>query len=418
MNYISRAAEATVKNISDTFPVLLVTGPRQVGKSTMLQKLAEPARTVVTLDDLDVRLLAKTDPGLFMQRYRPPVIIDEIQYAPELLPYIKMEADKSQANGGWWLTGSQPLHLMEKVSESLAGRVGIVNLLGLSTSEIEGVPSEPFTVDSTRLMERLNLAKKRGLNEVFDRIFKGSMPKLYMDSDVNWEVYYRSYVSTYLQRDIKDLAQVGDELSFYQFMIAVAARTARPVVYEKLAQEVGISSPTAKKWLSILVSSHIVALVQPYHNNALKRITKMPLLHFLDTGLAAYLLKWNNPRALENGAMAGAFFESYVFSEIYKSYLNAGKEPPIFYYRDKDQREIDLLIYENGELHPIEVKKAASPGKSAINNFPVLDPVSEPEKFGDAKALKTEIGDGAVVCMASDLLPIDKKNWYVPVWLI
>ena len=269
MNYIPRAAETTVKNISATFPVLLVTGPRQVGKSTMLQKLAEPTRAVVTLDDLDVRLLAKTDPGLFMQRYRPPVIIDEIQYAPELLPYIKMEADKSQANGGWWLTGSQPLHLMEKVSESLAGRVGIMNLLGLSTSEIEGVPSKPFTVDSTRLMERLNLAKKRGLNEVFDRIFKGSMPKLYMDPNVDWEVYYRSYVSTYLQRDIKDLAQVGDELSFYQFMIAVAARTARPVVYEELAQEVGISSPTAKKWLSIQVSSHIVALVHPYHNKAL-----------------------------------------------------------------------------------------------------------------------------------------------------
>ena len=416
--YIPRAAETTVKNISDTFPVLLVTGPRQVGKSTMLQKLAEPDRTVVTLDDLDVRLLAKTDPGLFMQRYRPPVIIDEIQYAPELLPYIKMEADRTQRNGDWWLTGSQPLHLMEKVSESLAGRVGVVSLLGLSTSEIEGVPSEPFTTDPTRLLERMKTAKKRGLNEVFDRIFMGSMPKLYMDPAIDREVYYRSYVATYLQRDIKDLAQVGDELAFYQFMIAVAARTSSPVVYEELAQEVGVSSPTAKKWLSILVSSHIVALVQPYHNNALKRITKMPLLHFLDTGLAAYLLKWNNPRALENGAMAGAFFESYVFSEIYKSYLNTGKEPPVFYYRDKDQKEIDLLLYENGELHPIEVKKAASPGKSAIKNFPVLDPVAEPEKFGGAKSLKTKIGAGAVVCMASDLLPIDKKNWYVPVWLI
>lgn len=416
--YIPRAVESTVRNISETFPVLLVTGPRQVGKSTLLQHLAEKDRTVVTLDDMDVRLLAKTDPGLFMQRYRPPVIIDEIQYAPELLPYIKMEADCTQRNGGWWLTGSQPLHLMEKVSESLAGRVGVVDLLGLSASEIEGVPSEPFTVDSDRLLARLKVAKPRGLNEVFDRVFMGSMPRLYMGLDVDREVYYRSYVSTYLQRDIKDLAQVGDELAFYQFMIAVAARTARPVVYEELAQEVGISAPTAKKWLSVLVSSHIVALVQPYHNNILKRITKMPLLHFLDTGLAAYLLKWGNPRALENGAMSGAFFESYVFSEIYKSYLNAGRDAPIFYYRDKDQKEIDLLLYENGTLHPIEVKKAASPGKAAIKNFPVLDPVSQPEKFGGARALRTEIGQGAVVCMATDLLPIDEKNWYVPVWLI
>lgn len=416
--YIPRAAEATVLNISNTFPVLLVTGPRQAGKSTMLQKLAGEERTIVTLDDMDVRLLAKTDPALFMQRYRPPIIIDEIQYAPELLPYIKMEADRSQCNGGWWLTGSQPFHLMKNVSESLAGRVGVVNLLGLSTSEIEGVPSEPFTMDINRLMGRLSVARKQGLNDVFDRIFKGSMPKLYMDSAIDREVYYRSYVSTYLQRDIKDFAQVGDELAFYQFMIAVAARTAAPAVYEELAQEVGVSSPTAKKWMSILVSSHIVTLVQPYHNDVLKRITKMPLLHFLDTGLAAYLLKWNNPRALENGAMAGAFFESYVFSEIYKSYLNAGKEPPLFYYRDKSQKEIDLLLYENGELHPIEVKKAASPGKIAIKNFSVLDPVEEPEKFGGAKALKTKVGTGAVVCMASDLIPIDKKNWYVPVWLI
>ena len=310
MNYISRAAEATVKNISDTFPVLLVTGPRQVGKSTMLQKLAEPARTVVTLDDLDVRLLAKTDPGLFMQRHRPPVIIDEIR--------IRAGAPPLHQDGSGQVAGKRrlvahgvaappPYGEGERVARGTRGHREPAWTDPRAKSK--GYPPGLFTVDSTRLMERLNLAKKRGLNEVFDRIFKGSMPKLYMDPNVDWEVYYRSYVSTYLQRDIKDLAQVGDELSFYQFMIAVAARTARPVVYEELAQEVGISSPTAKKWLSILVSSHIVALVQPYHNNALKRITKMPLLHFLDTGLAAYLLKWNNPRALENGAMAGAFFE-------------------------------------------------------------------------------------------------------------
>ena len=416
--YIPRAEEDTVKNVSDTFPVLLVTGPRQVGKSTMLLKLAQGSRQVVTLDDLDIRHLAKTDPGLFMQRYRPPLIIDEIQYAPELLPYIKMAADTSQRNGEWWLTGSQPLHLMAKVSESLAGRVGVVNLLGLSTSEIAGIPSEPFTVDPNRLMARLNTVKRQGVNEVFDRIFKGSMPKLYSNSTIDWELYYRSYLSTYLQTDIKDLAQVGDELSFYQFMVAVAARTAAPVVYEELAQEVGVSAPTAKKWLSVLVSSHVVALVQPFHNNALKRITKMPLLHFLDTGLAAYLLKWNNPRALEHGAMSGQFFESYVFSEIYKSYLNAGKEPPLFYYRDKDKREIDLLIFENGELHPVEVKKAASPGAASVKNFPVLNPLERPEKFSDATSLKVRIGAGAVVCMANDLLPLDKKNWYVPAWLI
>ena len=235
---------------------------------------------------------------------------------------------------------------------------------------------------------------------------------------MDWETYYRSYVDTYLQRDIRDLAQVADEMQFYNFMTIVAAQTSKPVVYEELASAAGVSAPTAKKWLSILVSSHIIALVQPYHNNALKRVVKMPLIHFLDTGLAAYLLKWGNPEALERGAMSGAFFESYVFSEIYKSYLNAGKEPPIFYYRDKDQKEIDLLLYQNGVLSPIEIKKSASPGKTAIKNFKVLEPVTRESVFGGSEPLKVEIGTGSVVCMANDLLPVDDKNWYVPVWLI
>lgn len=424
MAYIKRAVENTIIQISNMFPVLLVTGPRQVGKTTLLQKLAESQqklgieRKYVTLDDPDVRYLAKRDPALFLQRYTPPVLIDEIQYAPELLPYIKISVDRSKQKGAFWITGSQVFRLMLNASESLAGRVGIVNLLGLSDAEIYQTPSEPFSTDSGRLIKRLTVTVPRGLNEIYQRIFKGSMPELYADENVDWEIYYRSYVDTYLQRDIRDLTQVADEMQFYNFMTVVAAQTSKPVVYEELASAAGISAPTAKKWLSILVSSHIVALIQPYHNNALKRVVKMPLLHFLDTGLAAWLLKWGNPEALERGAMSGAFFESYVFSEIYKSYLNAGKEPPIYYYRDKDQKEIDLLLYQNGILSPIEIKKAASPGKAATKNFHVLEPVSIGEAFGNLETLKVEIGTGSVVCMANDLLPVDEKNWYVPVWLI
>ena len=416
--YIKRAIEETVINVSRMFPVMLVTGPRQVGKTTLLKQLAEENRKYVTLDDPDVRYLAKRDPALFMQRYTPPVLIDEIQYATELLPYIKMSVDASGRKDDFWITGSQVFRLMQNVSESLAGRVGIINLLGLSDAEIYGYQSEPFTTDSNRLMQRLEITKERRLNDIYARIFRGSMPELYADELMDWETYYRSYVDTYLQRDIRDLAQVADEMDFYRFMTVAAAHTAKPVVYEELANEVGISAPTAKKWLSILVSSHIVALVQPYSNNVLKRIVKMPLMHFLDTGLAAYLLKWGNPETLEKGAMSGAFFESYVFSEIYKSYLNAGKEPPIFYYRDKDQKEIDLLLYRDATLFPIEIKKAASPGKAAIKNFNILNPVQEPEKFGVVNELKTEIGQGSVICMATDFLPIDEKNWYVPVWML
>ena len=416
--YIKRAIEETIAKVAGMFPVLFVTGPRQVGKTTLLKQLAEAGRKYVTLDDPDVRYLAKHDPALFMQRYTPPVFIDEIQYATELLPYIKMSVDESGRKGDFWITGSQVFRLMKNVSESLAGRAGIVHLLGLSDAEIYGYASKPFTTDPQQLLKRLDVAKARNLNEIYARIFKGSMPALYADEAVDWETYYRSYIDTYLQRDIRDLAQVADEMEFYNFMTVVAAHTAKPVVYEELAGAAGISAPTAKKWLSILVSSHVVALVQPYYNNVLKRVVKMPLLHFLDTGLAAYLLKWGNAEALEKGAMSGAFFESFVFSEIYKSYLNAGKEPPIFYYRDKDQKEIDLLLYQNGTLYPIEVKKAASPGKGAIKSFHVLDAVQEPEKFGAINELKIDIGEGSVVCMAKDLLPIDAKNWYVTVWLI
>ena len=411
--YIKRAIEQAVLRTSRTFPVLLVTGPRQVGKTTLLRALADAGREYVSLDDPDIRALAKGDPALFMQRYRPPVLIDEIQYATGLLPYIKMSVDTSGRMGDFWLTGSQAFHLMKGVSESLAGRVGLVTLLGLSGAEIDGKTSEPFTTEPTSLTARARTTPPRTLEETYRRIFRGSMPRLYAQPETDWETYYRSYVETYLQRDISDLAQVGDTMAFYNFMTAVAANTARPCVYSELAAAAGVSPPTAKKWLSVLLSSHLIALVQPFSNNLLKRVVKTPLLHFLDTGLAAYLLRWGNAQEMERGAMSGAFFESWVFSEIYKSYANAGRLPPLYYYRDKDKREIDLLLYENGRLLPIEVKKAVSPAKAAVKNFSVLSPLN-----GGLSALKTEVGNGSVICMSERLLPIDEKNWLVPSWLI
>ena len=419
--YIKRAIENSIKKISGSFPVLLVTGPRQVGKTTLLRHLSGQERNYITLDDPEVRFLAKRDPALFMQRYAPPVIIDEIQYAPEILPYIKMSVDRSGNKGDFWLTGSQMFHMMKNVSESLAGRVGIVNLLGLSNSEINRTPSEPFTTSPERLLAKTKTARKMLLPDIYERIFRGGMPALYADDKINLETFFSSYINSYLQRDIKDLTQVADEMSFYHFLVAVAARTGKPIIYDELAKDAGISAPTAKKWLSILVSSHIVALVQPYYSNVLKRMVKMPLLHFLDMGLCAYLLKWGSAETLERGAMSGVFFESWVFSEIYKSYLNAAKEPPVFYYRDKDGREIDLLLFYNGTLFPVEIKKTASPGSEAVKHFKALDPAADPKRhdqFDQLGQYKLEIGPGAVICMANDLLPIDRKNWYVPAWLI
>ena len=419
--YYSRIIEQTVLETARTFPVVLVTGPRQVGKTTLLRHLAEEAgesaegtRRYVTLDDPDLRELARRDPGLFLQRFAPPVLIDEIQYAPELLPYIKMRVDEARRPGEFWLTGSQAFHLMRAVSESLAGRVGIIPMLGLSASELAGRPSEPFLPEDGWLDRRARIAEPMDVRELFTRIHRGSMPALYVDPLPDWNRFYSSYTATYLERDIRALAQVADEMAFFNFLSVVAARTARPVVYEELARDAGISAPTAKKWLSLLRTSGIVALVQPYSSNLLKRVTKMPLLHMLDTGLAAWLLRWETPEALERGAMSGQFFESYVFAEICKSWLNAGREPPLFYYRDKDQREIDLLLLHNGRLMPVEIKKAATPGRGALKHFSVLAPL----EGQDAGAATPKIGPGALVCMAERFLPLDARNSVVPVWMI
>jgi len=401
--YIERHLENVVNKMSLAFPIILVTGPRQVGKTTLLRKISAENRAYVTLDNPLIRELAKTDPELFLQRYQAPVLIDEIQYAPELLPYIKMRVDEKKQKGAFWLTGSQLFHMMKNVSESLAGRVGVIHMLGLSTSEIFDTGNQPYTTAYEQLSGRKGSVKN--VNDVFERIFKGSMPALYeIEQDI--EQYYASYVNTYLQRDIRDLTQVADELSFMRFMQACAARTGQMVNFSELAKDVGITSPTAKQWLSILVSSGIITLLEPYFNNALKRIVKAPNMYFLDTGLCAYLTRWTSPQTLEVSAMAGPFFESYVVSEIIKSYYNDGRRPPIYYYRDSDKKEIDLIIEQDGILHPVEIKKSGSPKKDEVRHFSVL------EKKG------LVLGEGNVICLCRELIPIDRKNHFVPVGLI
>ena len=417
--YYERTIETTIRNVSETFPVLLVTGPRQVGKSTLLERMAEPERKRVSLDNPTIRALAQTDPELFLQRYTPPVLIDEVQYAPQLFPYIKILADQRKQPGDFWLTGSQMFRMMKNVTESLAGRVGVVPMLGLSSAEVDNRHPGEFTVDVAELTKRLTVAQPKTVTEVFERIFKGSMPRLYELDNVNRELYFESYLDTYLTRDIRDLEQVGDETAYLNFIRIVAARTATNVNYEALAQEAGVSAPTAKKWLSILVSCGMVALIEPYSNNALKRVIKAPRMYFLDTGLCAHLMGWGSAAVLENSAMSGEFFETWVVAEIYKSYLNVGKRPPLYFYRDSNKKEIDLIIYRDGVVSPIEIKKGTAPA-NATRNFSVLKPIEkEPESntFGAAH-LKTTIGTGAVVCMTSDLLPIDRRNWYVPAWII
>jgi predicted AAA+ superfamily ATPase len=403
--YIARSCEKTVEYMSKRFPVVLVTGPRQVGKTTMLMKIADKGRNYVTLDDPNARSMAINEPGLFLQRYEPPVIIDEIQYAPNLMQYIKLYVDESGNMGDIWMTGSQMFHLMKNVSESLAGRVGILRMQGFSGAELDGYESEAFLMDSQKLLSRCKERAPKSLKEIYKRIYMGQMPGVY-SRDISPNIFYGAYINTYIQRDIKELTQVADEMLFLQFLTACAARTSQMLNLADIARDIGVSAPTAKQWLSILVTSGIVILVEPYFNNRMKRVIKSPNMYFMDTGLCAYLLKWNNPESLETGSMSGAFFETLVVSEIIKSYQNLGLQAPICYYRDKDNREIDLIIEQNNTLYPIEIKKSASPKKDAVKHFKVL------EKAG------VSVGGGAVICMARDLVPMDKDNWLVPVWLI
>ncbi len=416
--YIKRKIEQTVLNISSTFPVLMLTGPRQSGKTTLLNKIREPNRKYVTLDDPDERLFAKTEPSAFLERYSPPVIIDEIQYAPELFSYIKIYVDAHKNCGDFWLTGSQMFHMMKNVSESLAGRVGVINLYGLSNNEISGNLFNQYVTGKEELFKRIDTAKPMCLPDVFDRIWRGGMPRLYEQPNVNHEDYYSSYVQTYLSRDIRELTQVADELAFYKFLRVAAARTGSIANYDSLAKEAEISAPTAKKWLSLLVSGGIVILIEPYHNNALKRVVKSPRMYFLDTGLAAHLTKWSSAEVLESGAMAGEFFETYVVSEIYKSYTNVGKTPPLYFYRDSNSKEIDLIIWQNGTLYPIEIKKSSNP-TGATKNFNALNPAAEESNYDElSKHLKMNIGTGNVICLANNLRPAGENSWTVPVWLI
>jgi uncharacterized protein len=402
--YIQRTLEFYLKKVDSQFPVLLVTGPRQVGKTTILRHLSKDVRKYVTLDDPNLAQLANEDPALFLQRFTPPVLIDEIQYAPALLPYIKMAVDEQHKPGSFWLTGSQQFQLMKGVSESLAGRVGIVNLLGLSLKEQQQHPkiAEPFLPTKKQLAHRAEFSVPLSLQEVYRLIWQGAFPVL-CTLAVDRDLFYSSYVQTYLQRDVRDLANVGDTHVFLKFLRAAAARTGQLLNMADMARDSGISPITAKNWLAILEASGIIYLLEPYHNNITSRLIKTPKLYFLDTGLCAYLTEWSSPETLEAGAMSGAILETFILTEILKSYWHNGKRAPLYYYRDKDKKEIDLLIVKDEIIYPLEFKKSARIDKTITQQFGIL------------KKLKKEIGEGGVICLIQSLLPMTETDNAIPV---
>lgn len=407
MEYIKRNLEKVVAQVTQEYPVVLVTGPRQVGKTTMLQKLMEgTARSYVTLDDLNERSLAKSDPELFLQLHKPPVLIDEVQYAPELFTYIKVHVDKYHEAGAFWLTGSQVYKLMQGVQESLAGRVAVLSLTSLSQAEICGGEMEPFSIDMEELQKRAKDRAVADAGEIFERIYRGSMPAIVSGRNSNSQIFYNSYLSTYIERDVRELSDAIDSLKFLQFITAVAARCGQMLNVADIARDAEINQVQAKKWLGILETLGIIFYLHPYSNNLLKRLVKTPKLYFYDTGLVCYLTKWSNAQTLESGALNGAILENYVVAEIRKTYLNCGREPYLYYYRDKDAREIDIVLEHDGVLNPIEIKKTSNPGTELTKVFGLLDRASVPR------------AKGAVLCMKPKLGAIDRENYIVPIWMI
>lgn len=408
MTYIARHMEQKILDLSKFFSALLITGPRQAGKTTMLKELAARegiGRGYVSLDDLNTRDMAKNDPKLFLQLHKPPVIIDEVQYAPELFSYIKIHVDEHHMPGAFWLTGSQIYRLMRGVQESLAGRVALLHLSPLSQREITGMPARPFMVDFDTLLAESKTISPVSVPDMYERIWKGCMPGL-LSGQSERDIFYSSYISTYLERDVRELSGAIDALKFNRFVTAVAARCSQFVNFTALAEDADIDIQTAKSWLNILETLGIVFLLHPYSNNVLKRTIRTPKLYFYDTGLVCYLTRWSSAEVAECGAMSGALLENFTVSELMKSYQNEGLSPYLYFYRDRDAKEIDVLLEGNGKLFPLEIKKTATPDKRIVRTFDVIE------------KSPLERGTGAVLCMAQEFSAFDRENLIVPVWMI
>ena len=408
MAYIHRTLEQKIIDISRDYSCLLLIGPRQVGKTTMLEHLMEGSgRQKVTLDDVENRRLAQSDPALFLEMHPAPVLIDEVQYAPQLFSYIKINVDNGAAPGSYWLTGSQAFQLMELAQESLAGRTAIVHMSALSQSELYGDgTTEPLSLKLEHLNRRKEHLSSCNSMEMFERIWNGGMPGHRSGRFTDRDVFYSSYIQTYINRDVSDMIPGVDKLLFADFIRAAACRVGQMLNTHDMAQDVGVSDDTAKRWLQVLEKSEVVFYLRPYSNNLLKRTVKTPKMYFFDTGLAAYLTKYSNPEILMNGAINGAILENYTVAEIRKTWLNSAKECPLHYYRDKDTNEIDMVIEADGELHPLEIKKSTNPGTELASAFKVLDKGSVPR------------GAGAILCLREEISAIDRNTFILPIWMI
>ena len=407
MAFIQRDLSKKIVELSEDYACILLTGPRQVGKTTLLKELMQENRNYVTLDDLDERRLAQQEPATFLAVHDTPLFIDEVQYAPQLFSYIKIAIDNGAEPGSFWLSGSQAFRMMELAQESLAGRVAVLHMSGLSQHEMYGSGEVlPFVVDLQALKGRKACGSPADLQKMYERIWKGSLPGHISGKYKDRNVFYSSYIQTYIDRDVSELVGRVDKLLFQDFIRAAACRAGQMLNVHDIAQDVGVSDETAKRWLQVLEKSDIVFFLRPYSNNLLKRTVKTPKMYFFDTGLVAYLTRYTTPEILQNGAINGAILENYVVSEIRKSYSNLAQEALLWYYRDTRSNEIDMVMECDGQLHPLEIKRSVNPGSQLVKAFNVLD-----------KGSVTR-GKGAILCMREDLTAVDAENYIVPIWMI
>ena len=395
----TREIESRIKQISETFKVLVVTGPRQVGKTTLLESIMPANMTKVSLDDETLRDEAKNNPRFFLDTYKSPLFIDEVQYAPELLPYIKMKVDSSSDKSQYWLSGSQAFNLMEGVSESLAGRAGIIEMNSFTFRELSRILDSTTVFDPSHFTDSSPLTTE----EVYKHIFMGGMPELYHTPNISRDDFFRSYIDTYVQRDVRQIKNIGSVEDFRRFMKDMALRNGKPLNYSDIAAEIGVSSVTVKTWISVLVTSGIIVLLEPFYTKELKRLTHMPEIIFMDSGLASYLAGFESTMGLQSSNYAGSFLEAYIISELIKSYRNVGLQTNFTYLRNKETEEIDLLIERDLTIHPFEIKKTSNPKSEMLKNFRMLDNVD------------IKVGSGGLICLYDKLMPLDERNSILPI---
>ena len=408
--HITRSYKNLILNVNEKVNIFVLIGPPQSGKTTFLKHLADTNRKYVDLTDPALRVMANEEPVLFLQRFAPPVLIDNIQYAPELVPVLKDYVLRSGKPGDFWLIAPKEYsEELNAIFTELGDKFACLELCGLSSAELDGRESTPFVPEMGALAGRMQKAVPHDVLELYARIWRGDKPAMYNEG-ADWQSYYAKLVQDILQRDIRNFVQLNDEMKFYRFLCAAASQTAKLLNYAAMAKETGISIPTAKQWLGILEKMGLVYLLQPAAFEGVKYVVKTPKLYFTDTGMAAYLLRWNSSDVLELGAMSAEFFETWVIGEVYKSYAAAGQKAPLYYYRNFNGKEIELLILHNGVLYPVVITKSAQPQKM-YKRFNIVNPAF-------AACADVAVGGGSVICLAPEFGTDAKSILYIPAWMI